>query len=83
MDISEAATEVLERAYNAAARFNPAIKIRIFNRKGEIQTGFADAPEDGDAVIEHGGMILFVAADVGEGLLDTTAQHDHLVMKPV
>ncbi len=82
MEISEAATEVLERAYNAAARFNPAIKIRIFNRKGEIQTGFADAPEDGDAVIEHGGMILFVAADVGEGLLDTTAQHDHLVMKP-
>lgn len=83
MEISEAATEVLERAYNAATRFNPAIKIRIFNRKGEIQTGFADAPEDGDAVIEHGGMILFVAADVGEGLLDTTAQHDHLVMKPV
>ena len=82
MEISEAATEVLERAYNAAARFNPAIKIRIFNRKGEIQTGFADAPEDGDAVIEHGGLILFVAADVGEGLLDTTAQHDHLVMKP-
>lgn len=83
MEISEAATEVLERAYEAATRFNPGIKIRVFNRKGEIQTGFADGPEDGDEVITHEGMILFVAADVGEGLLDTTLQHDHLVLRPV
>ncbi len=81
MEISDAATEVLERAYDAAARFNPAVKIRIFRRKGEIQTGFTDAPEDGDQVVLHEGMILFVAADVGEGLLDTTLEHDHLVMK--
>ncbi|CAN5901821.1 hypothetical protein BH23ACT12_BH23ACT12_04140 [soil metagenome] len=81
MEISESATAVLERAYDAAARFNPDAKIRVYQRSNEIQTGFADAPQDGDVVVEHEGMILYVAADVGEGLLDTTLQHDHLVMR--
>jgi hypothetical protein len=81
MEISETASAVLERAYDAAARFNPDAKIRVYKRNNEIQTGFADAPQDGDVVVEHEGMILYVAADVGEGLLDTTLQHDHLVMK--
>jgi Fe-S cluster assembly iron-binding protein IscA len=82
MEISETATAVLERAYDAAARFNPDAKIRVYRRGGEIQTGFADAPQEGDVVVEHEGMILYVAADVGEGLLDTTLQHDHLVLIP-
>ena len=81
MEISETATDVLERAYDAAARFNPDAKIRVFRRNNEIQTGFADAPQEGDMVVEHEGMILYVAADVGEGLLDTTLQHDHLVVR--
>lgn len=81
MEISETASAVLERAYDAAARFNPDAKIRVYRRNNEIQTGFADAPQDGDVVVEHEGMILYVAADVGEGLLDTTLQHDHLVMR--
>lgn len=82
MEISDTAAAVLERAYDAAARFNPAAKIRVYRRKDEIQTGFTDVPEEGDEVLLHEGMILYVAADVGEGLLDTTAEHDHLVMKP-
>lgn len=82
LKISEAATDVLGRAYDAAARFNPAARIRIFRRKGEIETGFADAPQEGDTVIAHEDMILFVAGDVGDGLLDTSLQHDHLVVRP-
>ncbi len=82
MEISETATAVLERAYDATARFSPDAKIRVYRRSGEIQTGFADAPQEGDVVVEHEGMILYVAADVGEGLLDTTLQHDHLVLIP-
>jgi hypothetical protein len=81
MQISDAATEVLARAYDAASRFNPDARVRIFRRKGEIETGFADAPQEGDVSLEHEGMILFVAADVGEGVLDTSLQHDHLVMR--
>jgi hypothetical protein len=81
MEISEAATEVLARAYEAASRFNPEARVRIFRRKGQIETGFADAPAEGDATVEHEGMVLFVAGDVGEGVLDTTLPHDHLVLR--
>ena len=81
MEVTESAAGVLARAYDAAARFNPDAKIRIFRRKGDIQTGFADAPRPGDRVIEHEGMTVYVAADVGEGTLDTSPEHDHLILR--
>ncbi len=81
MQISESAADVLARAYDAAARFNPEAKIRVFRRKGQIQTSFADVPEPGDQVVEHEGMTLYIASDVGEGTLDTTAQHDQLILR--
>ncbi len=81
MEISEEATEVLARAYDAAARFNPDAKVRIFRRKGQIQTGFADAPNESDAVIQHEGMTLYVAPDVGEGTLTTSLEHDQLELR--
>jgi hypothetical protein len=83
MEISEAATEVLARAYEAASRFNPDARVRIFRRKGQIETGFTDVPLEGDVTVEHEGLVLYVADDVGEGVLDTTLQHDHLVLRPV
>lgn len=80
MEVSETATEVLARAYEAAARFNPDAKIRIFRRKGTIQTGFADAPEEGDAVMHHEGMTLYIAPEVGDGTLTTSLEHDQLML---
>lgn len=81
MEITEAATEVLERAYDAAQRFNPDARVRIHRRGSSVETSLADAPEEGDIVIEHHGLVLFVAADVGEGTLDVTEQHDRLVVR--
>lgn len=81
LEITEAATEVLERAYDAAAAYNPEARVRVFRRGGQVETGFADVPQSGDKTIEHSGMVLFVAADVGEGTLDVTEQHDRLVLK--
>lgn len=82
MEISEAAAEVLARAYDAASRFNPDARVRVFRRKGDIETGFSDAPQEGDLTVEHQGMVLFVAGDVGDGVLETSLQHDHLVLRP-
>lgn len=82
MEISEAAADVLAKAYDAASRFNPDARVRVYRRKGEIETGFADAPQPGDLTIEHEGMVLFVAGDVGDGVLETSLQHDHLVLRP-
>jgi Fe-S cluster assembly iron-binding protein IscA len=80
LEISEAAIEVLERAYNAAARFNPAARVRIYDEGGTVQTGFADTPEAGDCVVEHEGLTIFVGAGI-EGTLDVTGQHDHLIVR--
>jgi hypothetical protein len=80
MEVSETATEVLARAYVAAARFNPDAKVRIYRRKGVIQTGFADAPVEGDVVMHHEGMTLYIAPDVGDGTLTTSPEHDQLML---
>jgi Fe-S cluster assembly iron-binding protein IscA len=81
VDISESASEVLARAYDAAARFNTDAKVRVFRRKGVIETAFADAPNEGDEVLHHEGFTLYVAADVGDGTLDTTDEHDQLILR--
>lgn len=81
LEITESAAEVLERAYDAAAAYNPEARIRVFRRGGQVETGFADAPQSGDETIEHQGMVLFVAGDVGEGILDTSEEHDRLIVK--
>lgn len=80
LEISEAAAEVLERAYDAARRFNPEAKVRIYRVGERIETGFADQPEDNDEVLELGELTLFVEAGVA-GTLDVSAEHDRLVVR--
>ncbi len=79
LDITEAATEVLERAYQAAARFNPQARVRIYRAGDRIETGFADLPRPGDLTIEHAGLTLFVEKGI-TGTLDVSAEHDRLVV---
>jgi Fe-S cluster assembly iron-binding protein IscA len=80
LEITEEATAVLERAYDAAARFNPDARVRIHTDGDRVQTAFADAAEPGDAVIEHQGLTIFVEAGI-TGTLDVSGQHDHLVVR--
>ena len=80
LDITEEATEVLERAYDAAARFNPDARVRLYRSAGQVQTTFADAPEPGDSVVEHEGLTIFVEDGIA-GTLDVSGQHDHLVVR--
>jgi Fe-S cluster assembly iron-binding protein IscA len=80
LEITEQAAEVLERAYDAAARFNPDARVRVYSEGGRVQTGFADTPEPGDTVVEHEGLTIFVGQGI-EGTLDVSSQHDHLVVR--
>lgn len=80
LTISEAATEVLKRAYQASIRFNPNAKVRVFRRGDVIETGFADEPLPGDLVIEHGGITIIVEEGI-EGTLDVSSEHDRLVLR--
>lgn len=87
LEVSEGALEVLERAHSAATRLNPDAKVRIFRRSGVVETGFADAPESGDTVLEldsnsNDGRILTIFVEEGiSGVLDVSAEHDRLVVR--
>lgn len=81
LEVSESAMEVLERAHSAAARFNPAARVRVYRRGGSIETGFADSPEEGDAVLEVNGLPIFVEEGIS-GTLDVSAEHDRLIVLP-
>jgi Fe-S cluster assembly iron-binding protein IscA len=80
LEITESAADVLHRAYDAAARFNPEAKIRVFTSGERIDTGFADEPEPTDEVIEFDGISLYVESGI-QGTLDTTEQHDRLIVR--
>jgi hypothetical protein len=80
LEITEAATDVLERACQAAARFDPQARVRIYRAGGQVETGFSDLPRPGEATIEHAGLTLFVEEDI-TGTLDVSAEHDRLVVR--
>ena len=79
IQISEAAAEVLQRAHDAATRFNPDARVRVYRMGAQITTGFADAPTPTDAVIEHEGITLFIEEGIS-GTLTVSEQHDHLIV---
>lgn len=82
LEVTESAAAVLQRAHEAATRFNPDARIRVFLRDGVIETELTDAVKENDIEVEAEGIVFLVASDVGDGLLDVTDSHDRLVVKP-
>jgi Fe-S cluster assembly iron-binding protein IscA len=78
--ITDEAAAVLERAYDTATRFNPAVKIRVSRSGDRVEVGFADRPSDGDEVVAVGDMIVFVERGI-RGTLEATPPHDHLTVR--
>jgi len=78
--ITEEAAGVLERAYDAAARFNPAVKIRVSRVGTRVDVNFTDHPSPGDEVVIVGDIIVFVESGIA-GVLDATQPHDHLTVR--
>jgi Fe-S cluster assembly iron-binding protein IscA len=80
LHITDDAATVLERAYDAAVRFNPGIKIRVSRVGSRIEIGFADHPSPGDEVMVVGDIIVFVESGVA-GTLEATQPHDRLSVR--
>jgi len=80
LTISEEAVAVLERAYDAAARFNPGVKIRVYRTGDQVQVGFAERPEEGDEVVPVGDMLVFVEGGIA-GTLEAQQPHGRLVVR--
>ncbi|MEA2592508.1 MAG: hypothetical protein QOD62_2339 [Actinomycetota bacterium] len=80
LDITDDAAAVLERAYDAAGRFNPGVKIRVYRTGEQVQIGFAERPSDGDDVVPVGDMLIFVESGI-TGTLEAQQPHDRLVVR--
>lgn len=80
LQITESAATVLERAHDAAVRFNPAVKVRVHRLGDRIDVGFADHPEPGDDVVTVGDIIVFVQSGI-TGILEAVQPHDHLAVR--
>ena len=78
--INDEAAAVLERAYDAAVRFNPAIKVRVSRVSNRIEVGFADHPSPGDEVVVVGDIIVFVESGI-TGVLEALQPHDRLAVR--
>ncbi|HEU5004060.1 MAG TPA: hypothetical protein VFW71_14960 [Actinomycetota bacterium] len=80
LQITDDAATVLERAYDAAARFNPSVKLRVSRVGPRVDVGFADHPSPGDEVVLVGDIIVFVESGI-TGTLDAVKPHDHLTVR--
>lgn len=78
--ISEDAAGVIERAFDAAARFNPSVKIRVSRVGSRIEVGFTDHPSPGDDVAMVRDIVVFVESGI-TGVLDAAQPHDRLLVR--
>lgn len=79
--ITPEAGEAVRRAYAAAARFNPDARVRVARRGDSVEVSFVDGPDEGDAVLEHEEMILYVE-DSLTGVLDVAPPHERFIVRP-
>ena len=81
LQVTEWATEILNKSQEAARRFNPDAKIRLASVAGGVEARLTDGPDPSDLAIPVGEMTLYVQAGL-EGLIDVEEPHDRLVLRP-
>lgn len=81
IEVTEWATDILNRSQEAARRFNPDTAIRLVRAGGGVEARLAEAPDPDDQPVEVGAMTLYVERGL-EGMVDVEEPHDRLVLKP-
>jgi len=81
IELTDWAADILQRAQEAATRFNPHARIRLERSDSAVRAVLTDAPGDGDQQVAVGAMTLYVEPGL-EGLVDCQEPHDQLVLRP-
>jgi hypothetical protein len=81
IEFTPRAAEILRRSLEAARRFNPGARIRLFRRGGSVEFSLAEGPEPGDREVEGDGFHVLAEADI-EGVVAVVEPHDQLVVRP-
>lgn len=78
---SEWATEILQRTWQAARRFNPDAMIRLHRTPDGVAFDLTDEAGATDALVHGDGFELLVAEGLG-GTVDIVEPHDRLILRP-
>jgi hypothetical protein len=81
IEFTPRAAEILRRSVEAARRFNPDARIRVFRKGQAVEFALAEGPEAGDREIEGDGFAVLVAEEV-DGVVAVVEPHDQLVVRP-
>ena len=81
IEFTPRAAEILRRSLEAARRFNPDARIRVFRKGGGVEFALAEGPEAGDREVEGPGFQVLVEADI-DGVVAVVEPHDRLVVRP-
>lgn len=81
IEITDRALQVLGTAEAAARRFDPRARVRIVEEREGVRFELADGPEPDDAVVERGGLTIYVEPHLA-GTVDVEEPHDRLVLRP-
>lgn len=80
-EITPRAVEVLRRGLETA-RLDPSkMGVRVRVAAGAARVEFAEEPEDGDEVVDAGGIRVFVASSAAGKMIDVSTEHDQIVLR--
>jgi hypothetical protein len=82
IEVTDWAKDILNRAQEAAQRFNPEARIRLARFGNEVQAVLSPGPDPGDREVQLDTMTLYVEEGL-EGLVDVEEPHDRLVLRPL
>jgi hypothetical protein len=81
IEFTPRAAEILRRSLEAARRFNPDARIRVFRKGGAVEFALAEGPEPGEREVEGEGFSVLVEEDI-DGVVAVVEPHDQLVVRP-
>ena len=82
IEFTDWAADILRRSDEAARRFNPDARVRLFRSGTGVRFALTDRAEPGDRTVADHGFELYVEDGI-DGLVDVVEPHDQLVLKPL
>jgi hypothetical protein len=81
IEFTDWARDILQRTQTAAARFDPAARVRLARTRVGVEAMLVHDAEPSDLELDAGGVAVFVEQGL-EGLVDIEEPHDRLVLRP-
>ena len=80
IEFTQWATEILQRTWQAARRYNPDAMVRLERSSEGVVFTLTDERVEGDALISGDGFELFVEEGLA-GTVDVVEPHDQLILR--